>query len=63
VKFSRNLLRSLLAILLGNALYFALVRFLPSYTSHQAFQIDFGLVLDFGLCVAAYGIIRRLVRF
>jgi hypothetical protein len=49
-----NFLRALLAIMLGNLLYFALMSYLPTRLHHAPFRMDWGLVLDFGLCVAAY---------
>jgi len=52
-------LLALLAILVGNALYFwALVPVLPSWLVHQPFRLDLGLVLDFICCVAAFAILR-----
>jgi len=47
------------AILVGNALYF-LVLFpgLNPAFQHQPLRIDAGLLLDFLLCVAVYGVIR-----
>ena len=47
------------AILAGNALYFlVLAPQLPASWQHQPFVLDRGLLLDFGLCLAAYGLIR-----
>ncbi len=52
--------RSLIAILLGNAIYFGVERFLPPKAQHQPFQIDWGLAVDFWICVACYGIVRLI---
>ncbi len=52
-------LRYLLAILAGNALYFAVRPYLPGYLQHRAFQMDAGLALDFLFCLAAYFLLRR----
>jgi hypothetical protein len=52
--------RSLIAILAGNAIYFGIERFLPPKAQHQPFQIDWGLAVDFWICVACYGIVRLI---
>lgn len=50
----------LVAILGGNALYFALYGFLPISLRHAPFRLDFGLLLDFLLCVSIWVLILRL---
>jgi len=62
-----RLLKSLLAILIGNLIYFvAIVPHVPAAGRHQAFRLDLGLVIDFWTCVAWWGVIelasRRLRR-
>jgi hypothetical protein len=52
--------RYLLAILIGNAIYFGLESHLPLRARHQPFQIDWGLAVDFWICVACYGLIRLI---
>jgi hypothetical protein len=52
--------RYLIAILAGNAIYFSLFRFLPPKAQHQPFQIDWGLAVDFWICVVCYGIVRLI---
>lgn len=55
----RRWLEYLVAILLGQAIYyFSLVPHLPYSLQHQGFQIDLGMFLDFIVCVAVYGLIR-----
>lgn len=55
----RRWLEYLAAVLAGNAIYFySLAPYLPSAWQHQIFHIDLGLMLDFVVCVAAYGLIR-----
>ena len=51
-------LRYLLAILLGNGLYFSLLPHLPPKARHQPFQLDIGLIVDFWLCLAVYGLME-----
>jgi len=55
----RRWLEYLVAILLGNAIYyFSLVPHLPESFRHQGYRIDLGMLLDFVICVAVYGLIR-----
>lgn len=53
-----NLLQSLLAILLGNVVYFLLLPSLPFAARHRPHHIDLGMVLDFWICLVIYGFIR-----
>lgn len=53
-----NLLQSLLAILLGNVVYFLLLPSLPFAARHRPLHIDLGMVLDFSICLLIYGVIR-----
>ncbi|MGA3295764.1 MAG: hypothetical protein ABSE45_17500 [Candidatus Acidiferrales bacterium] len=56
---SRRWIEYLVAILLGNAIYyFSLMPHLPYALRHQGFQIDWGVAMDFLVCVAVYGLIR-----
>lgn len=52
-----NLIQALCAVILGNLFYFFLG---PTFhfPRHRPFQLDTGLVVDFFLCVVAYGLIR-----
>lgn len=52
--FWRRFWLALAAVLLGNAIYFSLQRFLPAVGRHTAFRIDLGLVLDFWICVLVF---------
>lgn len=52
--------RSLVAILAGNAIYYGIERFLPRVAQHQLYQVDLGLAIAFCLCVACYGIARKV---
>jgi hypothetical protein len=57
-KTSRRLKLALLAIVLGNGVYFFLYPRLPAVWRHQPFVIDRGLALDFLLCAALYGLLH-----
>ncbi|MGH9717325.1 MAG: hypothetical protein ACRD4R_11445 [Candidatus Acidiferrales bacterium] len=55
----RRWLEYLVAILFGNAIYyFSLFPHLPGSLRHQGFQMDLGVLVDFLVCVAMYGLIR-----
>jgi hypothetical protein len=58
-----NLLQALLAIILGNLVYFALIPSLPPVARHHPFHLDLGLILDFWFCLVAYGLIRTARRW
>jgi hypothetical protein len=57
---------ALLAVLLGNIVYFLLLPQLPAVLRHQPMRIDPGLALDFFFCLAlwlglSYGVRRAQV--
>lgn len=58
-----NLLQALVAIVLGNVVYFLLLPSLPQAARHRPFQLDLGMVLDFWFCLVAYGLIRTARRW
>jgi hypothetical protein len=58
-----NLLQALVAIVLGNVVYFLLLPSLPPAARHHPFHMDLGIVLDFWFCLVAYGLIRTARRW
>ena len=58
-----NLLQAFVAIVLGNVVYFALLRWLPPVAQHHPFHIDLGMAVDFWFCLVAYGLIRTVRRW
>ena len=48
----------LLAILAGNIIFLLVEAYLPVAVRHQTFRVDWGLAVDFAICVAVYGAIR-----
>lgn len=58
-----NFLQALLAIILGNVLYFVLLPSLPPVARHHRFHLDLGTVVDFWFCLVAYGLIRTARRW
>jgi hypothetical protein len=58
-----NLVQALLAVVLGNVVYFLMAPSLPLVARHQPFRLDVGMVLDFWFCLVAYGVIRTARRW
>ena len=59
----RQWVEYLVAILLGNAIYFfSLLPHLPAFLRHQVFRVDWGIGLDFLVCVGVYGLVRLAGR-
>jgi hypothetical protein len=58
-----NFLEALVAIILGNAVYFLLMPHLPAAARHHRFQVDLGTVVDFWFCLVAYGLVRTVRRW
>lgn len=54
----RNFTISLAAVLLGNAVYFAVMPYLPAAAQHRAYEIDLGLVIDFWFCLVFFGLLH-----
>jgi drug/metabolite transporter (DMT)-like permease len=51
-------LKFLIAIVLGNALYFALLPHLPPTAQHRSWTVDLGTVVDFWFCLLVYGLLE-----
>ena len=58
-----NFLQALLAIIVGNVVYFALLPSLPLVARHRPFRMDLGMVLDFWMCLVIYGLIRTVRKW
>jgi len=53
--------RALVAVVIGNALYFVVVApLLPPWLRHSPYRIDAGLLLDFAICSALYLVLARV---
>ena len=59
----RQFWHSLAAVVLGNAVYFSLDRYLPPAGRHVPYRIDWGLAIDFWCCLVFYGLLARLKWF
>lgn len=54
----RRYWKMLVAVLGGNLLYFGvLLHYLPPAARHRPSQLDWGLVVDFWICLALYGLL------
>jgi hypothetical protein len=54
-----NWMRMLLAILLGNLIYFLAEPILPDSLAHDLYKLDAGLLLDFAICAGIYLLLRK----
>ena len=58
-----RLLKQLVAILVGNAIYFLLLMpHLSARAQHRPDRLDLGLLVDFWVCAALYGLIELIAR-
>ncbi len=51
-------IKFLVAILAGNAVYFAISPHLPMAAQHRSWSVDLGTVIDFWICVVLYGLLE-----
>jgi hypothetical protein len=56
----RSWVLSLIAVVVGNAVYLGVERFLPLRAQHQLYQVDWGLAVDFWICLVCYGLLRMI---
>jgi hypothetical protein len=59
-KFWGNFLQALIAVLVGNAIYYLLMPYLPVRARHVAFRQDWGVVVDFWFCLVAFGLVKMV---
>ncbi len=58
-----NFLKSLIAVVVGNAIYFLIITpLLPPAGRHGIARVDLGLVIDFWVCLAVFGVIELILR-
>jgi hypothetical protein len=53
-----NFLDALLAVLAGNAIYYLSMPYLPPVARHRLFREDFGLVVDFAICLGIFAAVK-----
>lgn len=57
-----NFLDALLAVMAGNAAYFLLMPHMPLWARHVPMRLDFGILVDFWLCLVIFGIVKATSR-
>lgn len=50
--------KSLVAVILGNSLYFSLSPHLPPAARHRPFELDLGIIVDLWFCLFIYGLLE-----
>ncbi|MBZ5569889.1 MAG: hypothetical protein LAN64_18825 [Acidobacteriia bacterium] len=56
-------MKALIAVVVGNAIYFLLLMpLLPPAGRHGIARLDFGLLIDFWVCLLAFGVIELIVK-
>ena len=58
----KNFWQSLIAVLVGTAIYFLLMPDMPRAAQHTTFRFDLGLVVDFWICLVIYGLLELFKR-
>jgi hypothetical protein len=61
--FPKNFWQSLIAVIVGNAIYFLFMNHLPRPARHITFKFDLGLVVDFWICLVIYGLLELFKRW
>jgi hypothetical protein len=52
-----SLLKTLVAVVGGNVIYLYLRKWLPESLRHKPFHLDWGILADFWICVALWGLL------
>jgi len=58
----RRFLIALAAVLIGNAIYWFLMPYLPQKGRHVPDRLDWGLLVDFWICVMVYNLLLLFIR-
>ncbi len=58
---AKRWIKYLIAIVIGNLVYFALAPHLPPAARHHPYHADLGLFVDLWFCVAVYGLVELLM--
>ncbi|MGO9127092.1 MAG: hypothetical protein ACLP6G_19680 [Terriglobales bacterium] len=59
-KSATNFSHALVAVLLGNAAYFLLERYLPVPAQHVRYRTDLGTLVDFWFCLVVFGVVKTV---
>jgi hypothetical protein len=55
-------LKYLIAIVVGNVVYFAVQSHLPPAAQHHTFRPDLGTLVDLWFCIAVYGLLEFVMN-
>jgi hypothetical protein len=55
-----NFVQALTAVVAGNLVYLALLRYMPPGARHIPGHLDLGLLIDFWFCLVFFGIIKTV---
>jgi hypothetical protein len=58
-----NFVQSLIAVVIGNIIYFLLMPRLPLAARHVPMRFDLGVVVDFWFCLVVLGAIKTLTKW
>lgn len=58
---SARWLKYLIAIIIGNVIYFSVESHLPPAAQHHAYRPDLGTVVDLWFCIAIYGLLELVI--
>ena len=53
-----NFVQALIAVVVGNAVYFLVMPHLPPAARHAPFKTDIGLAVDFWFCLVVFGLVK-----
>jgi len=63
MSLTRNLLAAIVAVVAGNAIYFLVLwPHLPATARHQVYRLDMGLLVDFWVCLACFGVVKLIAN-
>ena len=58
---TKRWIKYLIAIVVGNGVYFSLQSSFPPAAQHHPYHADLGMFVDLWFCVAVYGLIEMLI--
>ena len=61
--FGKGFVQSLIAVVAGNIVYLLIEPHLPPRGRHTLYRIDWGLAVDFWICLMFYGLLALLPPF
>ena len=55
-----NFIQSLIAVVVGNVVYFLIMPYLPQAAQHVTPHLDLGVLVDFWFCLVLLGLIKTV---